>query len=60
MVLPWAAFIGGMMPAGVVYLGPTAVSAAELETNKFATRAAVSALGLQHDRLFLREGSSSS
>ena len=56
--IPWAAFIEAMMPAGVVYLGPT-VSAAELETNKFATRAAVSALGLRTTTV-LREGSSSS
>jgi hypothetical protein len=54
--LPWVSFIGDMMPAGVVYLGPTA-AANELETNKFATRAAVSALGLQTSPVLL-EGSS--
>lgn len=54
--LPWVAFIESMMPEDVVYLGPN-VAAAELETNKFATRAAVSALGLQTCPVLL-EGSS--
>ena len=55
--IPWVHWVRGMMPAGVTYLGPTQ-AAAEMETNKFATVAAVKLLGLKTSD-FIDDGSSS-
>ena len=43
--IPWVYWLRDKMPEGVTFLGPTK-AAAELETNKFGTRASAAVLGL--------------